>query len=88
VAIVVGTASLILVLSVFNGLEDLVKTLYSSFYPDFKISPLSGKVITLTEAQLQQLRSVKGVQAVSLVVEEKAMLLNADYKVNAFLKGG
>jgi lipoprotein-releasing system permease protein len=87
VAIVVGTASLILVLSVFNGLEDLVKTLYSSFYPDFKISPLSGKVITLTEAQLQQLRSVKGVRAVSLVVEEKAMLLNADYKVNAYLKG-
>ncbi len=87
VAIVVGTASLILVLSVFNGLEDLVKTLYSSFYPDFKISPLSGKQITLTAEQLKQLRSVKGVRAVSLVVEEKAMLLNGEYKVNAYLKG-
>ncbi len=87
VAIVVGTASLILVLSVFNGLEDLVKTLYSSFYPDLKISAQSGKYVVLTETQLQQLRSVKGVKAVSLVVEEKAMLLNGEAKVNAYLKG-
>jgi len=35
-AIVVGAASLILVLSVFNGFEDLVKSLYTSFYPDLK----------------------------------------------------
>ncbi len=60
-AIVVGTASLILVLSVFNGFEGLVKSLYSSFYPDMKISAVSGKQVTLTEAQLQQLRSVNGV---------------------------
>ncbi|HEY0059919.1 MAG TPA: FtsX-like permease family protein [Flavisolibacter sp.] len=87
VAIVVGTASLILVLSVFNGLEDLVKTLYSSFYPDLKISASSGKQIVLTEAQLRELRSVKGVRILSLVVEEKAMLLNGESKVNAYLKG-
>jgi len=87
VAIVVGTASLILVLSVFNGLEDLVKTLYSSFYPDLKISAQTGKQIVLTNAQLAKLRSVKGVDLVSLVVEEKAMLLNGEYKVNAYLKG-
>ncbi|HEY2721287.1 MAG TPA: ABC transporter permease, partial [Chitinophagaceae bacterium] len=39
VAIVIGTAALILVLSVFNGFEGLVKSLYSSFYPDINISP-------------------------------------------------
>jgi lipoprotein-releasing system permease protein len=87
VAIVVGTASLILVLSVFNGFEGLVKSLYSSFYPDIKISPLTGKQIILTDDQLKQLRSVKGISAVSLVVEEKVMLLNGDYKVNAYIKG-
>lgn len=86
-AIVVGSAALILVLSVFNGFEGLVKSLYSSFYPDLKISPASGKQLTLTEAQLQQLRAVKGVNAVSLVVEEKVMLVNGDYQANAFLKG-
>lgn len=86
-AIVVGSAALILVLSVFNGFEGLVKSLYSSFYPDLKISPVAGKQITLTESQLQQLRAVKGVNAVSLVVEEKVMLVNGDYQANAFLKG-
>ena len=44
-AIVVGAAALILVLSVFNGFEDLVKSLYSSFYPDLKITPSSGKTL-------------------------------------------
>ena len=48
VAIVIGTASLILVLSVFNGFEGLVKSLYSTFYPDLKISPVSGKEMVLT----------------------------------------
>jgi lipoprotein-releasing system permease protein len=51
VAIMVGTAALILVLSVFNGFEGLVKSLYSSFYPDLKIVPASGKQLTLTPEQ-------------------------------------
>lgn len=94
VAIIIGTASLILVLSVFNGFEGLVKSLYSSFYPDVKISPVSGKQIVLTREQLQKIRSVKGVKAVSLVVEEKALLQNkasgsdsADYQSLIYLKG-
>jgi lipoprotein-releasing system permease protein len=86
-AIVIGTASLILVLSVFNGFEGLVKSLYSSFYPDIKVIPSSGKQLTLTAEQLQKLRSVKGVKAVSLVVEEKAMLQNGDYQSLINLKG-
>jgi lipoprotein-releasing system permease protein len=86
-AIVVGTAALILVLSVFNGFEGLVKSLYSSFYPSLKIIPASGKQLTLTAEQLQQLRSVKGINNVSLVVEEKAMLVNGDYQANVYLKG-
>ena len=94
VAIVIGTAALILVLSVFNGFEGLVKSLYSSFYPDLRISPESGKQIVLTEAQLKKLRSVKGVKAVSLVVEERALLQNkaseedsVDYQSIIYLKG-
>jgi lipoprotein-releasing system permease protein len=87
VAIIIGTAALILVLSVFNGFEDLVKSLYSSFYPDLKISPLSGKQITLTQEQLNKLRSVKGVRSVSLIAEEKALLQNGEYQSIIYLKG-
>ena len=53
-AIVIGTTALILVLSVFNGFEGLVKSLYSSFYPDLKIGPTTGKSINLSAEQLPE----------------------------------
>ena len=86
-AIVVGAASLILVLSVFNGFEDLVKSLYSSFYPDLKITPSSGKTLILNARQLQQLRAVNGVRDLSLVVEEQAVVENGDNVASPYLKG-
>jgi lipoprotein-releasing system permease protein len=86
-AIVVGAASLILVLSVFNGFEDLVKSLYTSFYPDIKVSPHSGKTLTLTADQIQRLKSVSGVRAVSLVAEDKGILENNGSWVPAYIKG-
>ena len=76
VAIIIGTASLILVLSVFNGFEGLVKSLYSSFYPEIKISPATGKHLTLTEDQIKAIRGTKGIKNISLVVEERAFLQN------------
>jgi len=86
-AIVVGAASLVLVLSVFNGFEGLVKSLYKDFYPDLKISPSKGKTITLSPAQLQQLAGMPGVSSLSLVAEEKALLQNGDARAIANLKG-
>ncbi|HET9824103.1 MAG TPA: FtsX-like permease family protein [Chitinophagaceae bacterium] len=87
VAVTMGTAALILVLSVFNGFEGLVKSLYSSFYPAIKISSSAGKVISVSHEQLSRLRAVGGVKNYSLVVEEKALLQNGDYQSVVFLKG-
>jgi len=86
-AIVIGTASLVLVLSVFNGFEDLVKSLYSSFYTDLKISPQRGKTITLTQDQLKQLSSLPSIRSYSLIVEDKALLQNGDALSIVNLKG-
>ena len=86
-AIVVGTASLIVVLSVFNGFEDLVKSLYSSFYPDIRIGPVAGKTLTLTAGQLARLRAVPGVRALSLVVQDRGIVENGDVRVPVYLKG-
>ena len=86
-AIVIGTAALILVLSVFNGFEGLVKSLYSSFYTDLKISPASGKSITVTPEQLQRLKGINGIKNYSRVVEEKALVQNGDYQSVMYLKG-
>ena len=86
-AIMSGTAALIVVLSVFNGFEDLVKSLYSSFYTDLKISPSSGKSITLSQEQLDRLKSVSGIRNFSMVVEEKAFVQNGDQNTVIYLKG-
>ena len=69
VAIMFSTASLIIILSAFNGFESLVKSLYSSFYPELRIGPEKGKTINLTVEQLNQLRGIPGVTAFTLVAE-------------------
>lgn len=84
---IIGTAVLILVLSVFNGFEGLVKSLYSSFYTDLKVLPAIGKIMPVSEQQLQKIRALTAVRNVSLVVEEKALLQNGDYQSVIYLKG-
>ena len=73
-AIILGTASLIVVLSVFNGLEQLVRSLYSSFYTDIKISPVSGKFFPVPYAKLVKLKQIDGVIGYSLTIEDQALL--------------
>jgi len=87
-AIIFGTAVLILVLSVFNGFEGLVKSLYSTFYTDLKMAPASGKLMTLTPEQVKQLKGVATIRNFSLVLEDKALVQNgADYQTVIYLKG-
>ena len=86
-AITIGTTALILVLSVFNGFEGLVKSLYSSFYTDLKVTAAAGKVITVTPEQITKLKSYPGIRNFSLVVEEKALVRNGDYQSVIQLKG-
>ena len=73
-AIILGTASLIVLLSVFNGLEDLVRSLYSSFYTDLKISPASGKFMRVPYVSLLKLKQIDGLVGYSLTIEDQALL--------------
>ncbi len=73
-AIILGTASLIVVLSVFNGLEQLVRSLYSSFYTDIKISPATGKFFHVPYTNLLKLKKIDGVIGYSLTIEDQALL--------------
>ena len=86
-AILIGTAALIIILSAFNGFESLVKSLYSSFYSDLRISAQKGKVINLTEDQIRKIRSMPGVKAASLVAEDRALLQNHELQTVVVVKG-
>lgn len=86
-AIAVGTAALIIVLSVFNGFEDIVKGLYGDFYSDIRITPVKGKFATFTPDLIRKIKDVPGITKFSLFAEEKAVLVNGDYQTIVYLKG-
>jgi lipoprotein-releasing system permease protein len=87
IAIVLITAAFIILLSVFNGFEGLVKSLYSSFYADLRIAPKNGKSITVTPLQFSKMKVIYNIEAVSKIVEEKALLQNGEIQTIVYLKG-
>jgi lipoprotein-releasing system permease protein len=86
-AIVVGTASLIIILSAFNGFEGLVRSLYASFYTDIRVETVRGRILQADTETIRKIRSLQGVRAVSVVIEEKAVLQLGDYQTIVQMKG-
>lgn len=82
-----ATCCQVLVLSVFNGFEDLVKSLYSSFYSDIKIVPATGKTFLLTPQQIASIKKQPAIENFSMIAEEKALLKNHDERTPVYLKG-
>ncbi|MEO6844287.1 MAG: FtsX-like permease family protein [Ginsengibacter sp.] len=82
-----STLCQVLVLSVFNGFEDLVRSLYSNFYSDVKVVPAQGKTFVLSQAQLKEIHKIPGVSGTSLDVEEKALLQSGQQQTVVLLKG-
>ena len=85
--VMVGTAALITVLSVFNGFQDLVLKLYNSFDPDIRIELLEGKKFPANELPVEKLRSIPGVAFVIPVIEESALVKYRDRQHIIKLKG-
>lgn len=69
----VGTMALVVVLSVFNGMVDLNKTLFRSVEADLTIKPRQGKRFVATPALLTQLERVSGVQLVTPIIQDNAL---------------
>jgi len=87
ISIAVSTTALLLVLSVFNGLEGLISSLLHSFDPDIKITLKEGKTFTLDEGLKQQVKAVRGVSNVVEVLEDNALLCYQQRQVVVKLKG-
>ena len=85
--ITTGTMALVIVLSVFNGFDSLVKSLYNTFDPDIQISSVEGKTFSPDQATLQNIRSIPGVSGVSEVLEENVLLLYNERQHIATVKG-
>lgn len=73
-----GTAALVIVLSVFNGLEGLIRTLYSTFDPEIEVSMVKGKSFVADSSWINEINAVEGVELVTLVLEENALVEHRD----------
>jgi lipoprotein-releasing system permease protein len=85
--IAIGTMALIIVLSAFNGISDLVKSLYNSFGADIEITALKGKTFIPTGPRFDSVRHLKGVKYFNETMQDKALLKYGDQQELAYIKG-
>tara|TARA_X000001036_G_scaffold53463_1_gene42968 strand:- start:4183 stop:5418 length:1236 start_codon:yes stop_codon:yes gene_type:complete len=85
--VLVGTSSLIIVLSVFNGLEDLLKSLYINFNPEIKIVSNNSKYFIKNEEYITKINKIEGVDFVSKVIEDRAIASYNGYEIPVYIKG-
>ena len=82
VGVTIATLALIVVLSVFNGFEKLVISLFSTFNPEVQITIKEGKVFSLDKSSAERIKALPSVAYYTDVVEENALL---KYKSKQFI---
>lgn len=83
----VGTMALIIVLSVFNGMEELNRQIFKTFESDMTISPKQGKRFLASPELLTRLRQTPGVTLLTSAAQDNALAKYADRQTVVRLKG-
>jgi len=83
----VGAAALFIILSVFNGFEKVILSLYSNFTPELKIEPKEGKTFNPNTAYFQTLHKDPRVFSFTEVLQEKALIRYGNSKVIGTVMG-
>jgi lipoprotein-releasing system permease protein len=81
------TMSLVVALSVFNGLEDLIRSLYNSFDPELKITAMKGKSFPVDDVFISRIKAIEGVKVVTEVIEDNALLKYKEDQMVVKVKG-
>ncbi|OEK07048.1 FtsX-like permease family protein [Roseivirga misakiensis] len=87
IGVAIGTMALIIVLSVFNGLEGVLRSVYQTFDPDLKIESVKGKSFEVDAAFLASLEKLEGVKSLAEVIEDNALVTYRDQQVVVRIKG-
>ena len=78
---------MIVLLSVFNGFESLVRSMYSAFDPDLSITPRQGRTFPAGAVDTAALARIPGVGAVSFLLEQSALLERGGRQATAVVRG-
>jgi hypothetical protein len=72
---------------VYNGFDDLIKSLYNSYQPDIVITPVQGKSFSLNSTEVKKLREYSKEMIFAPSIEENVFILYDGKQAIASLKG-
>jgi len=87
IGIMVSTAALVVVLSVFNGMSDIIGGWFNALHADYEITLREGKSFATDSFPIQQLRQIPGVKAVNEIVCDLSLANYDDRQELLYLKG-
>ena len=82
-----GTFALIVVLSVFNGFDSLISSMFNAFDPNIKVTVAEGKFFDSTDINLPALKRIEGIEQICPVLEENALLRYGKHQYICTIKG-
>lgn len=85
--VIIASAALFIVLSVFAGLKDYSLEFSSFVDPDLKLIPSEGKSFLFSEEDISQLNAVNGIASYSKIIEERIIIKTENKNLLATLKG-
>jgi lipoprotein-releasing system permease protein len=85
--VLVGSAALIIILSVFNGFEKVILSLYSDFTPEIKIEPSLGKTFDPNTAYLKSLSKDGRIFSYTSVLQERVLIKYGEKPFIGTIKG-
>lgn len=85
--VLIGTAALIIILSVFNGFEQLILNMYSSFTPELRLEPKKGKAFKFDSDLKGHLTQQRGIAYYTEILQEKVLVRHGQNQYIANLKG-
>ena len=87
VGVFVSSCAMVIVLSGFNGLENLVEKIYNQHESDLTISPIKGKTFYDSDSIIQKLTTIEQIGFTSKIIEEVAMIKHGEKWTTAIMKG-
>ena len=72
IGLMVSTMALIVVLSVYNGIGEITKSLFNTFDPEFVIEPAQGRTFHISDLDLEALKADEDIESLSCIVTETA----------------
>jgi lipoprotein-releasing system permease protein len=87
ISVGVEVMALVLILSVFNGLEEFQKGLFNTFDPDLKIVQAKGDRFQLTATQVKSISQLSGVKFVNPILEDQGLIRFQQKQLVVRMKG-